>query len=190
MSEETIRVINPYTGQEVGSVPRGKADAIAAAVRTAQEGAKTMRAMPLYRRAQILAETSRRLLAETESLARLITAEAGKTIRETRAEVARAAGIFQFAAEETRRLHGETLPFDAFPNGEGRTGYWTREPVGVVGAITPWNVPLALAAHKIAPALGAGNAVVLKPAEQTPLNALRLAEISAKRACRRTPCRS
>lgn len=66
---------------------------------------------------------------------------------------------------------------DAFPNGEGFTGYWTREPVGIVGAITPWNVPLALAAHKIAPALGAGNAVILKPAEQTPLNALRLAEL-------------
>ena len=140
-------------------------------------GARTMRAMPLHRRAAILAATARRLVAETEPLARLITSESGKTIRETRAEVARAAGIFQLAAEETRRLHGETLPFDAFAGGEGRTGYWTREPVGVVGAITPWNVPLALSAHKIAPALGAGNAVVHKPAEQTPLCALRLAEI-------------
>ena len=146
-------------------------------MRAAQEGAKAMRALPLHRRAQILAEAGQRLLQETEPLARLIVSEAGKTIREARAEVARAAGIFQLAAGETRRLHGETLPFDALPNGEGRTGYWVREPVGVVGAITPWNVPLALAAHKIAPALGAGNAVVHKPAEQTPLNALRLAEI-------------
>jgi len=178
MSEaNTITVVNPYTGQELGSVRRGTRVDVDRAVRTAQDGAHIMRAMPLHRRAAILAETARLVLAETESLARVITAEAGKTIRETRAEVARAAGIFQLAAEETRRLHGETLPFDAFAAGEGRTGYWTREPIGVVGAITPWNVPLALAAHKIAPALGAGNSVVLKPAEQTPLNALRLVEI-------------
>jgi glyceraldehyde-3-phosphate dehydrogenase (NADP+) len=172
-----ISVINPYTGQEVGRVPRGTREDVDHAVRVAQEGATAMRAMPLHCRAAILAETARLLIAETEPLARLITAEAGKTIRETRAEVARAAGIFQLAAEETRRLHGETLPFDALPGGEGRVGYWTREPIGIVGAITPWNVPLALAAHKVAPALGAGNAVVLKPAEQTPLNALRLVEI-------------
>jgi glyceraldehyde-3-phosphate dehydrogenase (NADP+) len=174
---DDIAVMNPYNGQEVGRVPRGTREDVERAVRRAQEGAATMRALPLHRRAAILAETARRLLADPEPLARLITAEAGKTIRETRAEVARAAGIFQLAAEETRRLHGETLPFDAMPGGEGRVGYWTREPVGIVGAITPWNVPLALAAHKIAPALGAGNAVVHKPAEQTPLNALRLADI-------------
>ncbi len=174
---DSIAVINPYTGQEVGRVPRGTREDIERAVRAAQEGATQMRAMPLHRRAAILAETARLLLAETEPLARLVTSEAGKTVRETRAEVQRAAGIFQLAAEETRRLHGETLPFDAFPAGEGHVGYWTREPVGVVGAITPWNVPLALAAHKVAPALGAGNAVVLKPAEQTPLSALRLVDI-------------
>jgi glyceraldehyde-3-phosphate dehydrogenase (NADP+) len=173
----TISVVNPYTGREIGSVPRGTRAEVDRAVRTAQDGAALMRAMPLHRRAAILAETARLLLADMEPLARIITSEAGKTIRETRAEVARAAGIFQLAAEETRRLHGETLPFDAFAAGEGRTGYWMREPVGVVGAITPWNVPLALAAHKIAPALGAGNSVVLKPAEQTPLNALRLVQI-------------
>jgi glyceraldehyde-3-phosphate dehydrogenase (NADP+) len=172
-----IQVINPYNGHEVGRVSRGTRSDIDRAVRTAQEGAAVMRAMPLHRRSAILAETARLLLADLEPMARLITSEAGKTIRESRAEVARAAGIFQLAAEETRRLHGETLPFDAFAAGEGRTGYWTREPVGIVGAITPWNVPLALAAHKIAPALGAGNAAVLKPAEQTPLNALRLVEI-------------
>lgn len=176
MRQSRIVVVNPYSGEEVGQVPAGTAGDVDAAVRQAQEGAVVMRKMPLYRRAEILAATGQILLRETESLARLITAEAGKTIRETRAEVARAAGIFQLAAEETRRLHGETVPFDALPNGAGRTGYWTRVPIGVVGAITPWNVPLALAAHKIAPALGGGNAVVFKPAEQTPLDALRLVE--------------
>ncbi len=174
---DTLAVVNPYTGAEVGRVARGTAQDVASAVKTAQSVAPQMRAMPLHQRAAILSETARLLRERTESLARLITSESGKTIRETRAEVERAAGIFQLAAEETRRLHGETLPFDAFANGEGRTGYWTREPIGVVGAITPWNVPLALTAHKIAPALGAGNTVVHKPAEQTPLIALQLADI-------------
>jgi glyceraldehyde-3-phosphate dehydrogenase (NADP+) len=172
-----IIVRNPYSGEEVGRVPRGTAADVDRAVREAAEGVGIMRAMPLHRRAEILTKIGQRLLQETEALARLIVAEAGKTIRESRTEVGRAAGIFQLAAEEARRLHGDTLPFDALPNGDGRTGYWVLEPVGIVGAITPWNVPLALTAHKIAPALGAGNAVVHKPAEQTPLSALRLYEI-------------
>ncbi len=177
MERQSIEVVNPYTGQAVGRVPMETAEDVQQAVEEAHEGAKVMRVMPLHRRAEILGKTAQKLLQETETLARLIVSEAGKTLREARAEVVRAAGIFQLAAEETRRLHGETLPFDALAGGDGRTGYWTREPIGVVGAITPWNVPLALTAHKIAPALGAGNAVVHKPAEQTPLNALRLAEI-------------
>lgn len=174
-----IVVNNPYTGEEIGRVPRGGAEDVDRAVAEAKTGAREMCAMPLFRRAAILAETARRLTAETERLARLIVSETGKTIREARAEVARAAGIFQLASEETKRLHGETLPFDALPGGEGRTGYWLREPVGIVGAITPWNVPLALSAHKLAPAFGAGNAVIHKPAEQTPLIALALASILA-----------
>lgn len=176
MAHSTIVVVNPYSGEEVGQAPAGTAADVDAAVKQAQQGAEVMRKMPLYRRAEILTTTGQILLRETETLARLITAESGKTIRETRAEVARAAGIFQLTAEEIRRLHGETVPFDALSSGAGRTGYWTRTPLGVVGAITPWNVPLALAAHKIAPALGGGNSVVFKPAEQTPLHALRLVE--------------
>lgn len=176
MGQSMITVVNPYSGAVVGQVPAGTPEDVEAAVRRAQDGAEEMRKIPLCRRAEILATVGQILLRDTEALARLMTAEAGKTLRETRAEVARAAGIFQLAAEETRRLHGETVPFDALPNGIGRTGYWTRVPLGVVAAITPWNVPLALAAHKIAPALGGGNAVVFKPAEQTPLIALRLVE--------------
>jgi glyceraldehyde-3-phosphate dehydrogenase (NADP+) len=174
---DTIAVINPYNGKEIGRVPRGTAADVNRAVENAKEGAKEMRAMPLHRRAAILSATAQRLTQEVEPIAQQLVSETGKTIREARAEVARTAGIFQLAAEETKRLHGETIPFDALPATEGRQGFWMREPVGVVGAITPWNVPLALSAHKIAPALGAGNAVVHKPAEQTPLGALRLAEI-------------
>ena len=177
MPGETFKVFNPYSGEYVGEVPRLGKTEVDTAVKNAAIGATRMRGMPAHRRAAILAKTAELLTAETESLGRLITREAGKTIRESRAEVLRTAGIFQLAAEEARRPNGETIPFDAFPNGEGRTGYWTREPVGIVGAITPWNVPLALAAHKIAPALAAGNAVLHKPAEQTPLSALRLAQI-------------
>ena len=173
----SIRVRNPYNGVEVGHVPRGKEADVASAVDKAHSGAEAMRRMPLHRRSEILAKAAAMLSVDRQSLAELIVAEAGKTIREARAEVDRTALIFQLAAEEARRLHGETVPFDGVANGEGRTGYWLREPVGIVGAITPWNVPLALSAHKIAPALAAGNAVVHKPAEQTPLSALRLADI-------------
>lgn len=174
---EAIAVINPCTGEEIGRVPRGTARDVERAVQVAREGARQMRALPLHRRVAILAAAAQRLTAEAEPLAQLLTAETGKTIREARAEVARAATILQLAAEEARRLHGETIPFDALPATEGRQGFYVREPVGIVGAITPWNVPLALVAHKVGPALGAGNAVVLKPAEQTPLIALQLARI-------------
>ena len=177
MNVSILSVVNPYSGEQVGAVPAGTALDVRHAVTEAAEGARVMRELPLHERAGILSRTALRLAEETEPMARLIVSESGKTIREARAEVGRAAGIFQLAAEETKRLHGETLPFDALRNGVGRTGYWIWEPVGIVGAITPWNVPLALTAHKIAPALGAGNAVVHKPAEQTPLNALRLYEL-------------
>lgn len=155
---EAIEVINPYTGTCVGKVLRGGAAEVDAAVRRAKETMPAMRNMPLHRRAAILKKTSQLLQERAEAFAQLITQESGKTIRETRAEVARAAAIFEYAAEEARRLHGETLPFDAFPNGENHIGFYLREPVGIVGAITPWNVPLALAAHKIAPAWLLGTA--------------------------------
>lgn len=173
---DTIEVRNPYSGERVGEVPRGDARSVERAVERAKAAVPIMQKMPLHRRAAILKETARLLQQQAEEMARLITLEAGKTIRETRAEVARAIAILEYAAEEARRLHGETLPLDAFPNGEGFIGFYMREPVGVVGAITPWNVPLALAVHKVGPAIAGGNCVVLKPAEQTPLNALRLAE--------------
>lgn len=174
---ESIIVTNPYTGAEVGRVPCGTAEDIDRAVQKAADGATAMRKMSLCARAGILEATARILQARWDVMARLITSETGKTIREAGAEVARAANIFLLAAEETRRLHGETIPFDALAGGAERMGFWMREPIGIVGAITPWNVPLALTAHKIAPALGAGNAVIHKPAEQSPLNALVLADI-------------
>ncbi len=112
-----------------------------------------------------------------EQLARLIALEAGKPIRLARVEVERAVSTFRFASEECSRSHGETIPFDATPTGEGYVGYWWRRPLGIIAAITPFNFPLNLVAHKVAPAIATGNAFVLKPAEQTPLTAVALFEI-------------
>ena len=123
--------------------------------------------------ATILRRTAELLEAKREALAELIARESGKAWRYADAEVARAVETFEFAAEEAKRLHGETVPLDASAAGEGRMGFYLRVPVGVVAAITPFNFPLNLVAHKVAPALAAGNTVVLKPADRTPLTAVR-----------------
>ena len=102
--------------------------------------------------------------------------------------MARSVETFTFAAEEAKRIHGETVPDGCLASGEGRIGFYLRMPIGVVSAITPFNFPLNLVAHKVGPALAAGNTVVLKPAEETPLTAVRLAEILATRGCRQGCC--
>jgi len=112
-----------------------------------------------------------------DDLAKTIAAEAGKALKFARAEVDRAQSTFTIAAEEAKRLHGETIPLDAVPAGEGYFGFWTRRPVGVIAAISPFNFPLNLVAHKVAPALAAGNTLVLKPASTTPLTAVKLCQI-------------
>jgi glyceraldehyde-3-phosphate dehydrogenase (NADP+) len=124
----------------------------------------------------VLARTSALVAQRQEDFALLIAREGSKTIREARKEVSRCVNTLAVAAEEARRLHGETLPFDSFPGGESRVGYYYRVPVGVVLAITPFNDPLNLVAHKLGPAIAGGNAVILKPATVTPLSALKLAE--------------
>lgn len=176
-ADEVFEVSNPFSGDVIEVVARGSAQHAQWAVDAAVKGAQAMREMPVYRRAAILNEVARLIEQESEALASLLTRENGKTIRDSRTEVARAASIFRLAAEECKYLTGEQVPFEAAANGEGRFGFWVHEPVGVVAAITPFNVPLALAAHKVAPALAAGNAVVLKPAEQTPLTSLHLAQL-------------
>lgn len=174
---ETFKVKSPYTGEVVAEVARGTVEHVGLAVAAARFGAETMREIPAHRRSAMLMEIGRRLLNNQELLARTIAEESGKPIRDARAEVARAATIFQLSGEEAKRLRGEEVPFDSLAATEGRFGFFVREPLGIVGAITPFNVPLALAAHKIGPALAAGNAVIFKPAEQTPSIGLRLTEI-------------
>jgi len=173
----TIEVKNPFDGERVALVASASADDVRAAVSAAE--ASLAIDFPLHARYDVLTRTAALIEARQEEYACAIAAEGGKTIREARREPPRAAAILRLAAEEGRRLAGETLPFDSRIGSENRVGYYFRFPVGVVGAITPFNDPLAMVAHKVAPALAVGNAVVLKPASTTPLSALRFAEDAA-----------
>ena len=133
--------------------------------------------LPAHKRAEILVRVAGALGKRADEAARQIAAEAGKPLKAARVEVARAMSTYTMAAVEARKLAGEMVPMDASQAGEGKLAFTLRMPIGVVGAISPFNFPLNLVAHKIAPALAAGCAVVLKPASQTPLSALLLAEL-------------
>ncbi|HLB28656.1 MAG TPA: aldehyde dehydrogenase family protein, partial [Dehalococcoidia bacterium] len=147
------------------------------AVAVAGQAFREYRRLPAHRRSQMLLSVSHALQERGEELARLIAQEVGKPIRTARLEAARAVQTFRLAAEEAGRLYGEAIPMDIVPAGEGRTGYYIRQPIGVVAAITPFNFPLNLVAHKVAPALAAGNTVVHKPASHCPLTALELGKL-------------
>lgn len=174
---ESIEVFNPYDGSVVGRVVRGTRDDVGRAVSAAAAGLARMGALSASDRSGILLRTARLLDDESEALARLVAEEVGKTIKEARGEVARAVQTFSLASEEAKRIHGETVPLDAVPAGRGKFGFSLRVPVGVVAAISPFNFPLNLVAHKVAPAFAAGNTVVLKPATVTPLVALELGRL-------------
>lgn len=171
--KEIVEVRNPYAGELVGAVPRGTPDDVREAIDAAETSLRNE--FPLHARCEVLMRAADKIDARHEEYATLIASEGSKTIREAQREPRRAATILRLAAEEARRLAGETLPFDSRIGSENRVGYYFRFPVGVVAAITPFNDPLAMAAHKVAPALAGGNAVVLKPSDATPLTALQLA---------------
>jgi acyl-CoA reductase-like NAD-dependent aldehyde dehydrogenase len=172
-----MEVKNKYTGETIDALPVARREDVDAALAAAERAAPIMAEMPAHRRSEILGRAAALIRERREDLARTIAAEAGKALKFARIEADRAVSTFTFAAEESKRLHGETVPLDAVPAGEGYFGFWTRRPVGVIAAITPFNFPLNLVAHKVAPALAAGNSVVLKPASTTPLTAVRLCEI-------------
>lgn len=172
-----LEVKNKYTGETIAAVATARQTEVDAAIAAALRAKTIMAAMPAHKRADILMRTAALLRERSEDLAATIAAEAGKAIKFARAEVDRAQSAFTIAAEEAKRLHGETLPLDAVPSGEGYFGFWTRRPVGVIAAISPFNFPLNLVAHKIAPAIAAGNAIVLKPASTTPITAVKLCRI-------------
>src|SRR3954447_7740340 len=171
-------VLSPYSGELVGRVARGGAEHTRAAIDAAVRAMRTP--LPAHERAAILDRIAAVLAERVEEAAQLICAEAGKPIKVARGEAERAVETYPAAAVAARALTGEAVPMDASPAGEGKLAFTLRVPVGVVGAISPFNFPLNLVAHKLAPALAAGCAVVLKPAPATPLTALFLAELSTQ----------
>lgn len=172
-----IEVLNPYDGSVVGMVPETPADGVDRAVVAAQAGFGVISQMPAYKRSEILARTAELISRDREEIAEIIAREAGKSWKYAVAEAVRSAETFQFAALEAKASHGEIVPMDASPVSAGRFGFYLRTPIGIIGAITPFNFPLNLVAHKVAPALAAGNALVLKPATKTPLSSIKLAEL-------------
>jgi acyl-CoA reductase-like NAD-dependent aldehyde dehydrogenase len=177
-SNEFVDIKNPYGGEVIGAVAQADEQALKQAVTVAQETFHaTMRHMPAHKRSEILRKTSQAIESRKEEFARTIALEGGKPIKDARVEVSRAVGTFAIASEETLRLDGEQLAMDRQPGNEGRLGLVLREPIGVVAGITPFNFPINLVAHKVAPAIAGGNAIVLKPSSQTPLSSMMLLDI-------------
>jgi acyl-CoA reductase-like NAD-dependent aldehyde dehydrogenase len=167
-------VHSPYDGSVVGAVPTATASHIDEAVANALELHKSG-ALPAYERAAILDRAAAGLLERQEEFAQLISAESAKPIKTARVEATRAVDTFRFSAAVARTITGETVPLEASSAGMGKFGFVLRVPIGVIGAISPFNFPLNLVSHKVAPAIAAGCPVVLKPASATPLTALKLA---------------
>jgi len=175
----TRDLLSPYDGAVLATIPVCDGADVAEAVTRAASVMRTP--LEVWERASILDKGAAALTGNRERLARIIAAEAAKPIRTARVEVDRAASTFSFAAAAARTLAGEVVPVDAAPVGEGKLAFTLRVPVGVVGAIAPFNFPLNLVAHKVAPAIAAGCAVVLKPADQTPLSSLALVQLLTER---------
>jgi acyl-CoA reductase-like NAD-dependent aldehyde dehydrogenase len=177
MKERTYPLYSPYSGERIATISMAGEEDVKEAIAGAHEAFRTMKEMPAHKRADILFRVAQILRERKEELAQILVKEAGKPIRTARGEIERTIVTYQFAAEEAKRIYGETIPMDAAPGGEKRLGFTWREPLGVVVAISPFNFPFNLVAHKLGPAFAAGNVVVLKPAEQTPLSACVMAEI-------------
>jgi len=170
-----ISVRSPYDGHQLGEVPEASVEDVDRAVGEASRALG--RDFPAWQRGAVLDEAARQLAERTEEFAVRIAREAAKPIKTARVEAQRAVSTFTFAAAEARSLTGEMIPMDASEAGAGKLAFTLRVPIGVVGAISPFNFPLNLVAHKIAPAIAAGCPVVLKPASQTPMSAIALAEL-------------
>jgi acyl-CoA reductase-like NAD-dependent aldehyde dehydrogenase len=174
---DVLNVRIPFDGSVAGSVYQASQEQVDAAISVAQKAFPVMRSMSRHERSSILYKAHALLSERREEMARAISSESGKPIREARGEVDRGLFTLLFSAEEAHRLHGEEVPMDAHPGGKGKTGIAVREPLGVIAAITPFNFPLNLSLHKIGPAIAAGNTVVHKPASATPISAILLAQI-------------
>jgi glyceraldehyde-3-phosphate dehydrogenase (NADP+) len=178
--ESTITVLNPQDGSLVGEVYNANITDAKRAIEIAAAAAAVAKKLPVHVRMSVLNQVADALLQQKELFAQMIALEGIKTINEARKEATRCVDTLRISAEEARRLTGETIAFDQAPGSENKFGYYKRSPLGVVLAITPFNDPLNLVAHKIGPALAAGNAVILMPHSETPLVAKMLIELFAK----------
>ncbi len=172
-----IEVLNPYDGSTVDTVPAAEPEHIERALEFAARGAATVRKTSGYERYGWLMRAAELMAEQADDLARTITAEEGKILAEARGEVSRSRETIICSAEEAKRLGSEVVPLDGAPGAAGKLGFTLRVPCGVVVAITPFNFPLNLVCHKVGPAIAAGNSIILKPAEDTPLAALKFARI-------------
>ena len=175
-----LPVFDKYSGRLTARVAVADFAAIDAAIAAAVRATGPMRELPSYRRQEVLTHCARRFEQRAEELAEVLCIEAGKPIRDSRGEVARLIDTFRIGAEESVRIVGEVLPMDRTPRAAGHTGMWKRVPIGPCSFIAPFNFPLNLAAHKIAPAIAVGCPFVLKPASLTPIGALLIGEILAE----------
>jgi acyl-CoA reductase-like NAD-dependent aldehyde dehydrogenase len=178
-TETTIynNLMNPFTGGKIAEVALASEQQVIEAVTAASEAFKSWKNTPAYQRAEILEKAVELLKRQKEECVKIIATEAAKPMKTARIEVERTIMTYHFASLEARKIHGETIPLDAAPGGENRVTFTVREPLGVIAAITPFNFPMNLVAHKVGPALASGNTIVLKPASQTPLSAYKIAEI-------------
>jgi acyl-CoA reductase-like NAD-dependent aldehyde dehydrogenase len=176
-TSEMVAVRSPYDDACVALVHRAGAEEIESAIAAAAEAFETTKRLASHERAGVLERTSALIAERRDELARTISLEAGKPLKTARVEAERAAFTFKVAAEEAKRIYGEIVPLDWIPGAEGRIAHVRRVPLGPIAGITPFNFPLNLVAHKVAPALAAGNPVIVRPASQTPISALRLGEL-------------
>ncbi|WP_248732510.1 aldehyde dehydrogenase family protein [Pseudomonas sp. MWU13-2517] len=169
-----IQVLNPYNGTLIDSVADVCASQVPQLLARGRDGVQVCAGLPRYRRAQILEQTALHVERDAQAFARLIVEEAGKTLKQAEKEVKRCVNTLKLSAEEAKRNAGEVIPFDAYEGSASRQGWFSREPLGLIVAITPYNDPLNLVAHKLGPAIAGGNAVILKPSELAPLSAIKL----------------
>ncbi|SES26083.1 aldehyde dehydrogenase family protein [Psychrobacillus sp. OK032] len=176
-SEKNAELKSPHTKEIIAHIPQATREEVEQAIEVADAAKKQMAELTAYERAQILEHIAQLFTDNRQKAAEIISLEAAKPIKYAIGEIDRTIETYKFAAEEAKRLTGEMIPMDAAKNGANRFGYTIEQPIGVIGAITPFNFPQNLVAHKVGPAIAAGNTIVLKPASQTPLSALFLAEL-------------
>lgn len=176
-TKDYAELFSPYSNEKISEIPKASVSEVEAAIKAAADAQEAMEALTAYERAAILEQLVSLFIEHKEQAAKIIAQESAKPLKFALGEIERTIETYKFAAEEAKRLSGEMIPMDAAKGGSNRLAYTMREPLGVVAAITPFNFPQNLVAHKVGPAIAAGNTVVLKPASQTPLSAFFLARL-------------